>query len=98
MTIEDYNLKTKYYSGLKIFRPVQNNHTVTDNRNKLNKAILVSKFVFSTLSTKIAHYELKSVMVYGDDKQFIRVTRHGTIWSHSQHCLSTKLPTTQILL
>lgn len=81
MTIEDYNLKTKYYSGLKIFRPVQNNHTVIDNRNKLNKAILVSKFVFSTLSTNIAHHELKSVMVYGSSISASLVMRNNSFES-----------------
>ena len=54
-----------YFSGVKSFWLVQNNHPVMDAIKKLNsrnKALSIAAYHFSTLCTNIVHDKLKNLM------------------------------------
>ena len=88
--METYNFKMRYFSGVKCFWPVQNNHPVTDAIKKLNsrsKAFLVATYGFSTLYINISHNKLNNVVrelinfcFKGWKKQFIDLTKSDVTW------------------
>ena len=56
--IENYNMKCCFYSSVKTFWVIENNHDVLNSLNKINrkgKANCISTYDFSTLYTKIPH-------------------------------------------
>ena len=56
--IQTYNDKCRFFTGVKTFWVVQNNKTIIDVMNELNKrrkATSVSTFDFSTFYTKFPH-------------------------------------------
>ena len=63
--IENYNMKCCYFSSVKTFWVIENNHDVLkslDRLNKRGKADCISTFDFSTLYTKIPHDKLIAVL------------------------------------
>ena len=58
------NVNKYIFAGVNTFRKVQNNKSITDAVNKLNKhrkANSISTFDFSTLNTKLPHNKLLMV-------------------------------------
>ena len=88
--IESYNLKCKFFSGVKTFWVISNNIPITETIKNLNKRGL-SKFIytydFSTLYTKIPHdkllFVLNSLVDFcfdGGTSDYIAVTNYGARW------------------
>ena len=94
INLENYSLKTLYYSDFKTIWQVHSDQSVIDTLNKWNSrnnTISVSKFDFSTLYINIPHHKLKSGVAElinfcfnGGDKEFIGVTRYGVILTNGR--------------
>ena len=88
--IQAYNDKCKFFTGVNTCCVVQNNETVIDAMNGLNKqrkATSVSTFDFSTLYTKLSHNKLLMVLnslidfcLDGGECKYITVNNYGTRW------------------
>ena len=77
------------YSGQ--FRTINLSATQEIKINSKNEAILMSTFGFSSLYRNIPHHKLKLEMgeliglcFSGDVKEFIWITKYGTIWTDNK--------------
>ena len=91
--IENYNLKSHFFSHIKSFWVIKNNDPVVKTLKKLNarnNAKTISTYDFSTLYTKIPHQKLKHVLYELTDFCFkgctdskILIHNNGARWSHN---------------
>ena len=89
--IQTYNDKCRFFTGVNTFWVVQNNKSVIDAMNGLNKrrkATSVSAFEFSTLYTELPHNKLLMVLnslidfcFDGGEIKYITVNNYGA------HCI-----------
>ena len=88
--IQTHNNKCRFFTGVNTFWVVQNNKSVTDVMNGLNKrrkATSVSTFDFSKLHTKLPHTKLLMVLnsfidfcFDGGESKYIKVNNYGARW------------------
>ena len=88
--IETYNAKSEFYSSVKTFWVIQNNQSVIDSINKLNRrnsAKSLKTFDFSTLYTKIPHQKLLEVLnelidfcFQGGTHEQVSINNSGASW------------------
>ena len=90
--IQNYNLKSHFFSGVKTFWVVQDKQPIIDAIHKINKrrnAKSITTYDFSTLYTNIPHNKLIDVMNELTDFCFkgcsdskILVDKYGAFWKH----------------
>ena len=88
--IENYHMKCCFYSSVKTFWVIENNHDVLNSLNKINrkgKANCISTYDFSTLYTKIPHNKLVQVLneitdvcFNGGNRDVLSGTKSGARW------------------
>ena len=93
--VQNFNLKSKFYTSINYFWVVKNSFPVIEKLNKINKrrgAKYISTFDFSTLYTKIEHSslieELNKIVDFafkGGDRQYIGVNNNIAFWSSNKH-------------
>ena len=93
--MNNFNLKSKFYTDINCFWVVKNSFPVIEKLNKINKrrgAKYISTFDFSTLYTKIEHTslikELNKVVDFafgGGERQYIGVKNNTAFWSSNRY-------------
>ena len=96
--IQNFHLKSKYYTNINYFWVVKNSFPIIEKLNKINNrkgAKCISTFDFSTLYTKIKHSslikELNEIIDFafqGGKKKFIGIKGKNAFWS-SYKCNTT---------
>ena len=90
--IENFHLKSTFYSNYKQFWVVQNSFPIVEKMNKINEknaARCISTFDFSTLYTKIDHTNLIEVLnglidfvFVGGSKKYIDFSKSNAFWTN----------------
>ena len=93
--IQNFHLKSKFYTNINCFWVVNNSFPVIEKLNKINRrkgAKCISTFDFSTLYTNIEHSslikELSDIVDFafqGGNKEFISIKGKNAFWSSNKY-------------